>query len=848
MLNTQDPPSVQGNTSPEAATAESAAAAELKRFSREKHIQYFKRTLQMMPQPYTSMDTHRMMLGMFALSGLELLGVLEETVSEADRKAWIEWVYSQQRVPSDEDTGDLKNEALYGFGGGPFSGLAFQKSNEMRTNRGCECDERSTVHDTAHVTMTYTALMTLVLLGDDLSRVAKEPILRSLRRLQGEDGCFIPCVTDQQSDLRFVYSAAALSYLLNDWSGFDQERALKFIRDCNTYEHGFSQSPRQEAHGGTTYCAIATLGLLGGDAIKDQKLIAAEYAARERKNEIQELSLEEQLARSGYVDKEGTRKWCIQRQTTGFQGRTNKPTDTCYSFWVGGALAILGSYDLVNFEYNRGYLMETQHPGLGGFGKWPDMFPDVMHSYMGLAGLSLMGEPGLQPLNPLLSASTRMELKAVTEGCRRAGAKHSVSLVVLYVSFCVPVSHFSSSPATTTTTVQSRLQHPSAFMATFPPPLRVQINGILLSTLLFECANARVDYEGLVLGAVVSKTRSVVDDTSDLRVKTVSTTVDPNLPKFYSRSGEIQENVLENYSIPSNLTILGYLKYRRSETHQQSLRDMAVALKLKMYMERKQALAFSTSNPFAAARHVEPFPVLLALVTAKTNENMSTHDYNYTFWSVGDDESSFEALPVEISNMIESPQEDYQSFQSNLALGASRHASSAVMMKTINAVPTTLLIDGHEAMFKNSFEAAMSLTQNVITSDEMVRDALKEIEQLKEKIERSKLEGGGSSSSITPIPPPVAHFGKRELDETDEISVSQSIVTKTKLALASPSHNAASHRPDHSALASRPPPRPIGLSSGIPATVRSPPPPPVPLTLSQSGGRNATNSPPDLLY
>ena len=27
-----------------------------------------------------------------------------------------------------------------------------------------------------------------------------------------------------------------------------------------------------------------------------------------------------------------------------------------------------------------------------------------------------------------------------------------------------------------------------------PPPLRVQISGILLSTLLFECANARVDY------------------------------------------------------------------------------------------------------------------------------------------------------------------------------------------------------------------------------------------------------------------------------------------------------------------------------------------------------------------
>ena len=44
-----------------------------------------------------------MSLGMFALGGLELLGVLEEVVSEVDRKAWIEWVYSQQRVPAEKD-------------------------------------------------------------------------------------------------------------------------------------------------------------------------------------------------------------------------------------------------------------------------------------------------------------------------------------------------------------------------------------------------------------------------------------------------------------------------------------------------------------------------------------------------------------------------------------------------------------------------------------------------------------------------------------------------------------------------------------------------------------------------
>jgi geranylgeranyl transferase type-1 subunit beta len=41
-----------------------------------------------------------MTLGLFVLGGLELLGCLEESVTEANRIAWIEWIYSQQRIPS----------------------------------------------------------------------------------------------------------------------------------------------------------------------------------------------------------------------------------------------------------------------------------------------------------------------------------------------------------------------------------------------------------------------------------------------------------------------------------------------------------------------------------------------------------------------------------------------------------------------------------------------------------------------------------------------------------------------------------------------------------------------------
>ncbi|CAN0279306.1 unnamed protein product, partial [Ectocarpus fasciculatus] len=70
-----------------------------------------------------------------------------------------------------------------------------------------------------------------------------------------------------------------------------------------------------QAHGGYTFCAFASMVILG----------AAEKA-----------------------DLEGLRHWLCARQMRaegGFQGRTNKLVDGCYSFWQGGAVAIL---DYVN--------------------------------------------------------------------------------------------------------------------------------------------------------------------------------------------------------------------------------------------------------------------------------------------------------------------------------------------------------------------------------------------------------------------------------------------------------------------------------------------------------------------
>ena len=52
-------------------------------------------------------------------------------------------------------------------------------------------EQESIPYDGGHVAMTYTALATLLILGDDLSRVNKKAVLSGLKGLQLKDGRYI---------------------------------------------------------------------------------------------------------------------------------------------------------------------------------------------------------------------------------------------------------------------------------------------------------------------------------------------------------------------------------------------------------------------------------------------------------------------------------------------------------------------------------------------------------------------------------------------------------------------------------------------------------------------------------
>src|SRR5579862_9272985 len=117
----------------------------------QKHVAYTKLCLNLLPSAFTSNDSNRLSLGFFLLNTLDILDKLETATSQRDREGWIDWIYHCQL-----------------------------ESGGFRGSTGTKTPEHS-IYDTAHLPATYFAIASLLILGDDLNRLNRTPILASLR-------------------------------------------------------------------------------------------------------------------------------------------------------------------------------------------------------------------------------------------------------------------------------------------------------------------------------------------------------------------------------------------------------------------------------------------------------------------------------------------------------------------------------------------------------------------------------------------------------------------------------------------------------------------------------------------
>ncbi|KPI89043.1 farnesyltransferase beta subunit [Leptomonas seymouri] len=205
------------------------------------------------------------------------------------------------------------------------------------------------VHQWPHLAASYAACCALAILsvydnGASLRRLPRAAIKRWLLALRNDDGSF-RVHEGGESDIRASYCAAVITSLLclDDPSTFELTRCrafddavgaasgvpceyvedvqyepvltrqtAKFVASCQAHEGGFTcSSTASEAHGAYTQCGLAALLLM-----KQPRLV--------------------------YLP--SLRRWLAARQLNtegGFNGRTNKLVDSCYSHWVGASHVLL---------------------------------------------------------------------------------------------------------------------------------------------------------------------------------------------------------------------------------------------------------------------------------------------------------------------------------------------------------------------------------------------------------------------------------------------------------------------------------------------------------------------------
>lgn len=216
-------------------TASDGVASPALQFHRGKHIRYFQSCLRLLPKHYMDVDSSRMTVIYFATVALDMLDALDRINAEEI----IEYIYMLQVQPV-SGSSLLVESGQFGFIGGTFTnhhlcgfctkrydsssssplGTAGDSSSAAPIGREVPCDEAGTACDgivsssspylvqprgetaatatsasvypnteadlvcglfryhQGHLAMTYTALVSLLTLGDNLSRVNRSNIIK----------------------------------------------------------------------------------------------------------------------------------------------------------------------------------------------------------------------------------------------------------------------------------------------------------------------------------------------------------------------------------------------------------------------------------------------------------------------------------------------------------------------------------------------------------------------------------------------------------------------------------------------------------------------------------------------
>uniref|UniRef100_A0A4W3IJH9 Geranylgeranyl transferase type-2 subunit beta n=1 Tax=Callorhinchus milii TaxID=7868 RepID=A0A4W3IJH9_CALMI len=241
------------------------------------------------------------------------------------------------------------------------------KEEILQFVKSCQHDcggiSASLCHD-PHLLYTLSAVQILSLY-DSLHVIDVHKVVEYVKGLQQEDGSF---AGDKWG--RFYCHMGLYAILQGKLDTINIDSAVQFVLSCMNFDGGFGCRPGSESHAGQIYCCTGFLAITG------------------------------QLH---HINADLLGWWLCERQlpSGGLNGRPEKLPDVCYSWWVLASLKILGRIHWIDKDKLRCFILACQDDETGGFADRPGDVVDPFHTLFGVAGLSLLGDEQIKPVNPV---------------------------------------------------------------------------------------------------------------------------------------------------------------------------------------------------------------------------------------------------------------------------------------------------------------------------------------------------------------------------------------------------------------------------------------------------------------
>ncbi|KAH8584686.1 geranyl-geranyltransferase beta subunit [Cryptosporidium sp. chipmunk genotype I] len=222
---------------------------------------------------------------------------------------------------------------------------------------------------------TYLAVSSIIITGDTeaLLKIDRFKMYQFFKRLRDFETGGFKVQLDGEVDVRAFYCVSAVASMLQIVTEELFDGIENYVISCSGFDGGYSGDFGGESHGGYTYCVVSGLCILG---------------------------------KSSIIDVDSLLYWIVQRQSGiegGFQGRTNKLVDSCYSFWFTGLLFCIEEIlrirtsttescvrnCICDFQALISYILICCQLSEGGLIDKPNKPRDLYHTCYALSGLSL---------------------------------------------------------------------------------------------------------------------------------------------------------------------------------------------------------------------------------------------------------------------------------------------------------------------------------------------------------------------------------------------------------------------------------------------------------------------------